>query len=248
MTVPIHGINALAYIHASYGSPPGGPGKVTIMELRIPKSKGKPIDIAELDDQDGEFLVRVSRDSVKHYLLTGSYMNPPKSTPEKLYRPGAAFVTIEKIGGPRREKELRGCIGSVTPVNPLIETVIKVAVDAAVGDPRFPPMTLDELDSVVFEVTVLGKLKPLPGDPSQRIKEVRLGRDGLLVIYGPYQGLLLPQVPLDHNWSIIDFFMYTCIKAGLPGDCWLHPDVRFYKFPGVSWIEKEPGGEVVRRL
>ena len=218
------------------------------MELRIPRNKGKPIDIDELDDQDGEFLVQVSRNSVKHYLSAGSYLSPPKSTPEKLYRPGAAFVTIEKVDGLKREKELRGCIGSITPVNPLIDTVIKVAVDAAVGDPRFPPMTLDELDSVVFEVTVLGKLKPLPADPSQRINEVELGRDGLLVIYGPYQGLLLPQVPLDHKWSIIDFFMYTCIKAGLPGDCWLHPDVRFYKFPGVSWIEKEPGGEVVRRL
>ena len=217
------------------------------MNLRIPKTKGKPIDVDELDDNDGVLLVRLARASVKHYLSTGSYFKAPESIPPKLSRPGAAFVTIEKLGR-RRERELRGCIGSVTPVNPLIETVIKVAVDAAIGDPRFPPLTLDELDHVTFEVTVLGKMKPLPSDPAQRIKEVEIGRDGLLVVYGPYQGLLLPQVPVDHEWSIIDFFMYTCIKAGLPGDCWLHPNVRFYKFPGVSWMEKEPNGEIIRRL
>ncbi|MEB3860863.1 MAG: TIGR00296 family protein [Desulfurococcales archaeon] len=216
--------------------------------MRLRTSKAKPVDPEELDDKHGSFLVRLARSSVEHFMEKGAPPQPPDNLDEVLTRPGAAFVTIEKEGVRRGEKELRGCIGTISPVHPLAETVIRVAIDAAFRDPRFPPLTRSELDEVVFEVSVLSRLKPLGRTPKERISGIKIGRDGLVVVRGPYQGLLLPQVPLDYGWNELDFLGYACIKAGLPANCWLDEDTLIYRFTVASWREEKPRGRVIRTL
>ncbi len=200
----------------------------------------------ELSFEEGEFLVRLARRSVEYYFENRRLMEPPPDTPPRLRRPGAAFVTIMTYYDYER-RELRGCIGHVVAIKPLVESVIEVAVEAAFRDPRFPPMSRDELPRVTFEVTVLGPLEPLPSTPEERLKAFQIGRHGLVAKRGPFQGLLLPDVPLEYLWDEETFLAETCVKAGLEPGCWLDPDTEFYRFAGRAWREKEPLGPVEER-
>ncbi len=210
-------------------------------------SRVKPVDPDELSDAHGEFLVKLARSSVEYFYKEWRFMEPPDNTPELLMRPGAAFVTIDEYKGPG-EYRLRGCIGVVKPVDPLVKTVIRVAVEAATNDPRFPPLKPRELGSVVFEVSVLSDLEELPDDPSGRASSVRVGRDGLVVERGMYRGLLLPQVAVDLGWDERTFLSETCVKAGLSPDCWLDPATRVYRYRASIWREEYPGGPIKRHL
>ncbi|GAB6148098.1 TIGR00296 family protein [Stetteria hydrogenophila] len=207
---------------------------------------GRPVDPDEVTDEVGEYLVRLARRSVEHYLKTGRRLEAPGDVPELARRPGAAFVTIEAYHGPD-ERELRGCIGYTEPVKPLVDTVIDAALAAAFEDPRFPPLSPSELDTVTFEVTVLSRLEEAPRSPEGRLSFTLVGRDGLVVERGVYKGLLLPQVPVEYGWDEETFLSETCIKAGLWPDCWLDPETRVYRFRAASWREAEPRGRVERR-
>ncbi len=206
----------------------------------------QPVRPEELSSEHGEFLVRLARRAVTEYLREGRRVEPPPETPSLLRRKGAAFVTIETVTS-RGGYELRGCIGLIYPVKPLAETVIEAAIEAATQDPRFPPMRPEELGRVVFEVSVLGPFEKLPGDPAERVKAVKVGVHGLLVKRGFFQGLLLPQVPVEYLWDEETFLSETCVKAGLPPSCWLDEDTEVYRFTARIWKELEPGGRVVER-
>ena len=200
----------------------------------------------ELGFREGEYLVRLARRSVEYYFKHSRLMPAPRDAPPLLWRPGAAFVTIMTFHG-YNARELRGCIGYVKPVKPLVETVIDVAVQAAFNDPRFPPMTVDELGRVTFEVTVLGPLEPLPRSPSGRLEGFTIGRHGLVASKSYMQGLLLPDVPLEYLWDKETFLAETCVKAGMPPYCWLDESVEFYRFAGRAWRERVPLGDVEER-
>ena len=204
------------------------------------------VDPEELGDNEGEFLVRFARDAVKYWFDNRKYIPVPEETPRILLKNGAAFVTIEKYYGPE-ERELRGCIGFIEPIKPLIETVRDVAIEAAFNDPRFPPLRREELESVTFEVSVLSKLEEAPEDPKERVKFVKIGRDGLVVERGWARGLLLPQVPVEYGWDEETFLSETCLKAGLWPDCWLDPKTKVYRFRARLWREEKPKGAIVRR-
>lgn len=122
-----------------------------------------------------------------------------------------AFVTLKKRG------ELRGCIGTLECRRPLPEEVARVAVSAAREDPRFEPVRPSELADLAVEVSVLGPLEPIdPHDPTA----IEIGRHGLVVEQGRRRGLLLPQVATEWGWDRETFLAHTCVKAGLPQDCW----------------------------
>jgi len=162
--------------------------------------------------------------------------------PEKLKKLGAAFVTILTYP----ERELRGCIGYVEPVKPLAQTVMEVAVAAATQDPRFPPMSPGELDHVVVEVSVLGDHTPFR--PARRaLPYIRIGETGIIIRRGPFSGVLLPEVPVEYCWDPETFIAETCVKAGMPPDCWLDEDTEAVLYRGRTWTEVEPRGEVVER-
>ena len=110
--------------------------------------------------------------------------------------------------------ELRGCVGYALPITSLYRAVIETARGAAFDDPRFAPVTPEELPDLKVSLSVLSPLKAI------RPEEVEIGLHGLLVTLGQRRGLLLPQVPLEHGWDRIQFLEQTCRKAGLPGDAW----------------------------
>ncbi len=143
-----------------------------------------------------------------------------------------AFVTITI------EDNLRGCMGYVGVRQPLLKAVERAAMAAAFEDPRFPPLTPDELPSSVFEVTLLGPLRPLASKaPQELAASIKLGVHGLLVKRKGFSGLLLPQVALEYGWGASEFLSQTCLKAGLPEDCWCKPDTEVYLFEGKWFAE-----------
>ena len=122
---------------------------------------------------------------------------------------GGAFVTLTSRG------ELRGCIGQTEPDGPLGAVIIHCAAAAALADPRFPPVSRDELDLLGVEISVLTPPEAVIG-----IDQINVGRHGLIVQQGRHRGLLLPQVATEYGWSREEFLSHTCRKAGLPVDAW----------------------------
>lgn len=160
-----------------------------------------------LTDVERRELLRIARQAAEDHLAG---RRAPAEAPAEaaLLRPGAAFVTLTRDG------RLRGCIGCTEPAAPLYRTVRECAVAAATEDPRFPPVTRTEIDSLLIEISVLTPLRAI------RPEEVTVGLHGLLVRRGMRRGLLLPQVAVACGWDRRTFLAQTCLKAGLPSDAW----------------------------
>jgi AmmeMemoRadiSam system protein A len=134
-----------------------------------------------------------------------------------------AFVTIKRGG------RLRGCIGTLECRGPLAEEVARVAMSAALEDPRFEPLEASELDDLGIEVSVLGPLEPIdPLDPASFV----VGQHGLVVEQGRRRGLLLPQVATERDWSREEFLSQTSAKAGLPPEAW-RQGARVWRFAAI---------------
>jgi len=201
----------------------------------------------ELSLEDGRLLVRLARKAVESYLKNEVLLSPPADLKDVFYEPCGVFVTLNRLTGPAGSgrKELRGCIGFPEPVKPLIDALIEAAVAAAVEDPRFSPVTLEEMSSIVIDVSVLTPPRILEiKDRRMLPREVKIGRDGLIVERGFNRGLLLPQVAVEENWDPETFLSYTCIKAGLPPGCWLDEKTRIYSFQAIVFEETSSNGEV----
>ena len=199
----------------------------------------------ELSLEEGKFLIQLARSAVKERLEKRKTIQPPKETPKKLLEQCGVFVTINSVRN--GEKELRGCIGYPYPTSPLVEAVIDSAINAATQDPRFYPLSLDELSKVVFEVSVLTPPEPVEvKNPKEYLSKIKVGEDGLIVEKGYYRGLLLPQVPVEWGWCEEEFLCQCCIKAGLPPDSWLTKGTKIYKFKAIIFEEETPMGEVKR--
>jgi len=200
----------------------------------------------DLSLDEGKLLVQLARDTVKTYLQTGKIPKPAKDAPKKLLENCGVFVTINSLR--HGEKSLRGCIGYPYPTNPLIEAVIDNAVNAATQDPRFKPVSLTELNHLVFEVSVLTPPEPVQVDnPKDYLKKIKVGEHGLIVEKGYSKGLLLPQVPVEWGWCEEEFLCQCCVKAGLPPDSWLTKGSKIYKFTAIVFEEETPCGEVKRK-
>jgi len=125
-----------------------------------------------------------------------------------LAKPRGAFTTLYY------RNALRGCVGYVLPIKPLNVTVAETARGAAFEDSRFSPVTLDEARELQVSLSVLSPPQLIQPD------QIEIGRHGLLITLGPYRGLLLPQVPVEHEWDRRTFLEQTCRKAGLPPNAW----------------------------
>ena len=161
-------------------------------------------------------LLKIALSSILAAFEGGNFV--PENLSGNLAVPAGAFVTLKKKG------TLRGCIGYVEPVFPLAETVARAAVAAAFNDPRFYPLQPEELPGLEIEISVL-----TPPRPVRELNEIVVGKHGLIAERGLYRGLLLPQVPVEHNWDLKEFLENTCLKAGLERDCW-QKDTKFYIF------------------
>jgi len=150
---------------------------------------------------------------------------PPKSA--LLRATGAAFVTLKKRG------KLRGCIGHVIGRVPLYECISDVSEAAAIHDHRFSRVTAEELSELTFEISVL------TAPESIAAVDVVVGRDGLIMSRGGHSGLLLPQVPIEWNWTKEEFLSHTCRKANLPTDCWKDDSTEIKAFRAIVFNESD---------
>ncbi len=192
-------------------------------------------------DEDGKLAVRFSRAVVE--VAVKNEKLPDFDFPEHFNEESGAFVTINTYP----KKELRGCIGYPLPYYPLVETLAKAAVGAT-QDPRFPKLGKDELDNIVVEVSILTPPEEIKVDkPMDYPGQIVIGRDGLIIKKGANSGLLLPQVPIEHNWDIQTFLSHTCMKAGLLPDAWLEEGVVIQKFGGEVFAEETPRGKISRK-
>jgi hypothetical protein len=154
-------------------------------------------------------LVALARDSVIATITHSALPRLPVDLPDA----SGVFVTIKRRG------ELRGCLGTLQCQRGLAAEIVRCAADAATEDPRFPPVSGDELPELAVEVSVLGPLEPIdPNDPNAIV----IGRHGLVAEQGFRRGLLLPQVASEWGWTVEQFLRQTCVKAGLPPDAWQH--------------------------
>ncbi len=198
----------------------------------------------ELTLDDGSKLIRFARDNIEFYLEHRKELPIPKDLQEKFSDMGGAFVTLSK--GPSHD--LRGCIGYIMPVFPLIETIHKVSLSAAFDDPRFPKVRSDEMDTIYVEVSVLSIPKKVEvSSPEEYLEKIVIGRDGLIATKGNHRGLLLPQVPVEHgrNWDVETFLGHTCQKAWLSPDAWKKlKKTKIESFTATIFEEVTPRGDV----
>lgn len=200
----------------------------------------------QLSLEEGRFLVELARRAVEEYLNNGKRIKVPEDIPEKLLQPCGIFVTINSVK--QGEKKLRGCIGYPYPTTLLAQAVIESSISSATQDPRFYPLSADELDHVVFEVSVLTPPQMIKAEkPSEYPNRIKVGEDGLIVERGMFKGLLLPQVPVEWKWDEEEFLCQCCIKAGLPPDCWLMEGAKIYRFQAIIFEEEKPRGEIRRK-
>lgn len=161
-----------------------------------------------LSSENKKELLRLARSAINQFIQDKKTINYKTQNLNFLAKRGA-FVTLKKRG------YLRGCIGFVDAVMPLYQTVIQASLYAATRDIRFPPVSTEELDKLEIEISVLSPPKKI-----QNPSLITVGKHGLIISKGDKSGLLLPQVPVENNWSRKTFLEQTCLKANLPKDAW----------------------------
>ncbi len=179
-----------------------------------------------ISDNDKKLLLKVARQTLELFLRDST--RATFDVPDHLQQPGAAFVTLNK------HQSLRGCIGFTQAVTPLVETISQCAIEAALHDPRFPPVDYSELDQIEIEVSVLTPLQRV-----DNLENIEVGRDGLMISFGGRRGLLLPQVASEYGWTREEFLRQTCRKAGLAPDTYLQPGVRIFSFQAIVFAEAD---------
>lgn len=177
--------------------------------------------------KEGEKLVKTARAAI----------NSTKINFEIKEKKGV-FVTLYNYP----KKELRGCIGFIEPVFGLSEGTYRAAREAAFNDPRFVP--LDVSEKYIIEVSVLTKPKLLKGD---YLKQIKIGKDGLIIEKNYSSGLLLPKVAVEYKFDVKKFLENTCIKAGLNKDDWKE-NCKLYIFQTEVFSEESPNGKVRKIL
>jgi len=181
---------------------------------------------AMLNQKQRRRLLEIARNSIETYLKTGKRLELSESEPALLEHCGA-FVTLHK------NNQLRGCIGNIIGSQPLYLTVRDMAVEAAVNDPRFTPVTEEELPEIGIEISVLSPLKEIE-DPD----EIKMGQHGVLVRKGYRSGVFLPQVATETGWTKEEFLSNLCAhKAGLSPSAWKDPSTEVYIFTAEVFSE-----------
>lgn len=178
----------------------------------LPNSRKNEFSENEFSEEERRLLLDLAHRSISsalegRRLSLESESNMAEATGHFSEKRGA-FCTLYLDG------RLRGCIGYVFPLTPLLQAVAETARGAAFDDPRFPAVIPSESPSLKISLSILSVLVPIAPE------QVEVGRHGLLVSQAGKRGVLLPQVPVEHGWDRITFLEQTCLKAGLPPDAW----------------------------
>jgi AmmeMemoRadiSam system protein A/AmmeMemoRadiSam system protein B len=229
LALPIAGFKAEKLAYDTSGSMTGDFGNsvsyaaiLVSGKLEGAASKNE-IDSSNYTPKEKSFLLKAARDNIQSWLKKKRGIRfYPTDVPPKLLEKRGVFVTLKKRG------DLRGCIGYLTGLKPLVQAVLENSYNAAFKDPRFSPITADELDGITIEISVLTEPVPV-----KSVDEIRTGRDGLVVERGAYRGLLLPQVATEQGWDRNTFLDHTCLKAGLPAGSWKDGVTKIYRFQSI---------------
>ena len=173
--------------------------------------------MSRLCNDDWLALLDISQRAIAAAIFDGCLPDLPPYSPALGERRGA-FVTLYRSG------RLRGCVGQVESPGPLAETVVRSTINAALHDPRFSPVTAEEVATLDIELSVLSSLQPIAAEA------IIAGEHGLMVIRERNKGLLLPKVAAERNWSAQRFLEETCVKAGLSRDAWRDPGTQVLGF------------------
>jgi len=192
------------------------------------------MDKLNLSENEKEFLLKLARQSIEHYLETGKYLNPDlkKLFSEKFFEKRATFVTLTE------NNQLRGCIGHVEIYHPLYLDIIENAVHSAFFDPRFYPLSEKEIEKIKIEISILTPLQKLSFNfPKEILKKLTPLKHGVLIRKNKNSATYLPQV-----WREIknkkEFLSNLCLKAGLGFNCWQDKDLEIYTYEVESFKEK----------
>ena len=164
----------------------------------------------ELSAAAGQALLVVAEQSLKSALVGGEKaLELPPEIRRELQRHSGAFVTLTENG------RLRGCIGQIVSNRPVLDTVREMAVSAGLHDPRFIPVTANELGKLDFEVSVLTEPTPVKGP-----EDIVIGRDGVILSKRGRSAVFLPQVAPEQGWDVPTMLTHLSLKAGLGPDDW----------------------------
>lgn len=181
-----------------------------------------------LTEEQKDKMLKLARKSIINYLKSGKKL-AVKETDSALNNEMGAFVTLHKRG------QLRGCIGNLVGRGPFYLTVRDMAVEAAVADPRFQPVTLDEMEEIDIEISALSPMEKI-NNP----EIIEVGKHGVLVRRGFASGVYLPQVATETGWNREQFMNSLCgQKAGMPSNAWKKGECDIYIFTALVFDEKE---------
>ncbi|MDY6787176.1 MAG: AmmeMemoRadiSam system protein A [candidate division WOR-3 bacterium] len=177
------------------------------------------------------YLLETARAAIEAHIY-GKDINPALPDSHILREEMGVFVTLKK------NEDLRGCIGYIEGVEPLYRAVITMAVKAGFHDPRFPPLSKDELNAVNIEISVMTPLRKIDS-----ISKINVGEHGIYLKRGYASGLLLPQVAVEWGYDRDQFLSSTCMKAGMGRDCYNDPETEIYIFSAEIFSEEEMYGD-----
>jgi AmmeMemoRadiSam system protein A len=199
-------------------------GVLALLGLGAPPSWGEQAGM-NLSTADKQLLLHVARDSIEAH-LKGKAATPVKTDSNVLCEARGAFVSLHRQG------QLRGCIGYLEAVKPLLQTVREMAAAAAFHDPRFRPLQAGELADLEIEISVLSPMRLI-----ESTDEIETGKHGLYIVRGLNRGLLLPQVATQYHWDRQAFLEQTCCKAGLPSEAWKDPGTKIFVFSAAVFAD-----------
>jgi AmmeMemoRadiSam system protein A len=180
--------------------------------------ESSPGDLSFTSDEKTS-IFRIARESIRSVLNKQKLILSEEDLPRNLFRPLGAFVTL-KING-----KLRGCIGRFTSSDPLYKVIRMSALSSAFEDPRFTSLNYEEFCKVKIEITILGPLKKITS-----IDEIIIGKHGIYILKDKKSGTMLPQVAVEHGWTIEQFLGYTSRdKADLGWDGWRDADLSIFE-------------------
>ncbi len=178
--------------------------------------------------KEKDVLIQLAKKSVETAVREQKMYEPPASDFPTFQQERGAFVTLTERG------ELRGCIGLTTAEKPLYLAVRDAAALAALRDPRFSPVDTAELPALQYEISVLS-----PFHHVLDFKDIRIGRDGLLMVQGRNEGIFLPQVPTEQGWDRKTYLEELGRKAGLSRQAWQEEDTDIFAFSAVVFGENK---------
>ncbi|MFH1102331.1 MAG: AmmeMemoRadiSam system protein A [Pseudomonadota bacterium] len=170
--------------------------------------------MSHLTDSDKKALLTLARSVIAAELVRGKKPIQPEKLSEEMTRKRGCFVSLHKTG------DLRGCIGTIEPIVPVIRGIEENAKNAAFHDPRFSPLRKEELDSVDIEISILTEPRVLVFKDSDDLKhQLKPGIHGVILSKGYQRATFLPQV-WDQLSDTEDFLSELCRKAGMGRSCW----------------------------